>query len=182
MCKYHYENIFNSVEDSRCDKVHFDCVTYNTGKTIDAGELMNIINELSCNKSPGLYGLTAEHIKFADSQLVVLLSILVSSILVHGNIPKSITESVIVLAIKDKNRRVNEKGNYRPTYLSMDKYLQTKGLQTLLDICYTYGCEHNIQYNAGKSLVMYYDSRNANLVREMTLGKKLNFATSYKYL
>ena len=43
--------------------------------TIDAGELTNIINELSCNKSPGLGGLTAEHIKFADSQLVVLLSI-----------------------------------------------------------------------------------------------------------
>ena len=29
---------------------------------------------------------------------------------------------------------------------------------------------------------MYFDSRNANLAREMTLGgKKLNFATSYKY-
>ena len=36
-------------------------------------------------------------------------------------------------------------------------------------------------FNAVKSLVM--DSRNANLSREMTLGgKKLNFATSYKYL
>ena len=29
---------------------------------------------------------------------------------------------------------------------------------------------------------MYFDSRNANLAREMTLGKKLNFATSYKCL
>ena len=50
-------------------------------------------------------------------------------------------------------------------------------------ICYTYGCEHDVQYNAGKSLVMYFDCRNANLARETTLGgKKLNFATSYKYL
>ena len=93
--KYHYENIFNSVKDSRCDKVHFDCVTCNTGMTIDAGELMNFIDELSCNKSPSLDGLTAEHIKFADSQLVVLLSILlysiVSYILVHSYIPKSIS-------------------------------------------------------------------------------------------
>ena len=46
--------------------------------TIDAGELMNIINELSCNKSLGLDGLSAEHIKFADSQLMILLSILLS--------------------------------------------------------------------------------------------------------
>ena len=30
---------------------------------------------------------------------------------------------------------------------------------------------------------MYFDSRNANLAMEMTLGgKTLNFATSYKYL
>ena len=58
-----------------------------------------------------------------------------------------------------------------------------KGLQALLDICYTYGCEHEIQYNAGKSQVLYFDSRNANLAREITLGeKKLNFATSYNCL
>ena len=84
---------------------------------IDTGELMNIINELSCNKSPGLDGLTAEHIKFADSQLLILLPIVVSSTLVHGYIPKAITESVIVSVIKDKNRRVNKKGNHRPMCL-----------------------------------------------------------------
>ena len=78
MWKYYFENIFNSVKDSRCDKVHFGCVTDKTGMNINAGELMNIINELSCNKSLGLDGLTAEHIKFADSQLVILLSILLS--------------------------------------------------------------------------------------------------------
>ena len=107
--------------------------------TVDAGEMTSIINDLSCNKSPGLDGLTAEHMKYVDSQLLVLLSALVSSILVHGYIPKVITESVIVPVIKDKNRRVNDKGNYRPICLSnigskiieavllncMDVYLQT---------------------------------------------------------
>ena len=63
MWKYHYENSFNSVKDSCCDIVQFDCVTNNTGKTIDAGELVNIINELSWNKSPSMDGLTSEHIK-----------------------------------------------------------------------------------------------------------------------
>ena len=58
-----------------------------------------------------------------------------------------------------------------------------KGLQTLLDICYTYGWEHDVQYNAGKSLVIYFDCRNTNLASEITLGgKKLNFTTSCKYL
>ena len=60
---------------------------------------MNSINTLSCNMSPGLDGLTAEHIQFADSELVVLSSILVSSILVPGYISKSITESVLMLRV-----------------------------------------------------------------------------------
>ena len=57
-----------------------------------------------------------------------------------------------------------------------------KGLQTLLDIYYTYGCEHDIQYNVGKFFFMYVESRNINIAREITLeGNKLNVATSYKY-
>ena len=80
--------------------------------------MTSIINDLSYNKSPGLDGLTAEHIKYADHQLLVLLSALVSSILVHGYIPTIITESVIVPVIKYKNRRVNDKGNYRLVCLS----------------------------------------------------------------
>ena len=77
--------------------------------------------------------------KYADSQLLVLLSALVSSFLVHWYIPKVITESVIVSVIKDNNRRVNDKGNYRPICLTnigskiveavllnrMDVFLQT---------------------------------------------------------
>ena len=78
---------------------------------IDAGEMMSIINDLSCNKSPGLDGLTAEHMKYADSQLLVLFcpSVLYSG---AGNVPKAITESVIVSFIKHKNRHVNDKANF----------------------------------------------------------------------
>ena len=58
-----------------------------------------------------------------------------------------------------------------------------KGLQTLLDCCYIHGCEYDVIINAYKSLIIYFDSRNANLAREMTLGRtKLNFVTSCKYL
>ena len=49
--------------------------------TVDAGEMTSIINDLSSNKSPGLDDLTAEHMKYADSELLVLLSALVSSAL-----------------------------------------------------------------------------------------------------
>ena len=57
-----------------------------------------------------------------------------------------------------------------------------KGLQTLLDCCYIYGCEYDVQFNASKSLIIYFDFRNVNLARERTLGRtNLNFATSCTY-
>lgn len=55
MWKHHYEHLFNDVEDSRCDKVCYDCSTDNTGMTVGAVELMDIINGLSKNKSPVRY-------------------------------------------------------------------------------------------------------------------------------
>ena len=51
-------------------------------------------------------------------QLSELMSTLVSSIVVHGHLPQSMNESVIVPIIKDKNKRVNDKNNYRPICLS----------------------------------------------------------------
>ena len=76
MWKYHNENIFNTVQVSRCNKAYIDLcqdnIDFNTGMTVDAGEITSIINDSSCNKSPGLDGLTAEHMNYADSQLLVL--------------------------------------------------------------------------------------------------------------
>ena len=46
------------------------------------------------------------------------MSTLVSSIVVHGHVPHYMNESVIVPIIKDKNKRVNDKNNYRPICLS----------------------------------------------------------------
>ena len=77
-----------------------------------------VIDDLASNKSPGLDGLSAEHFKFAHSRLLALMSTLVSSIVVHGHVPHNMNESVIVPIIKDKNKRVNDKNNYRPICLS----------------------------------------------------------------
>ena len=57
-------------------------------------------------------------LRFAHSILSELMSTLVSSIVVHGHLPQSMNESVIVPIIKDKNKRVNDKNNYLPICLS----------------------------------------------------------------
>ena len=76
------------------------------------------VNDLACNKSPGLDGVSAEHMKFAGPKLCVLMSMVISSIFTHGFIPRSMMDSVIVPVIKNKNKRINDKGNYRPICLS----------------------------------------------------------------
>ena len=51
--------------------------------TVDLFEMKAVIDDLACNKSPGLDGLSSEHFKFAHSRLPALLSTLVTSIVVH---------------------------------------------------------------------------------------------------
>ena len=57
-----------------------------------------------------------------------------------------------------------------------------KGLQKLLDMCFTYGCSHDIQFNPLKSVVMYIDSRKLGAARPMVIGSdQLNFVSYYTF-
>ncbi len=58
-----------------------------------------------------------------------------------------------------------------------------KGLQKLLYLIHTYGCNHDIEFNPSNSSVMYIDSRKAGNEQSMTIcGKMLNVVTSFSYL
>ena len=81
---------------------------------VSVEEMRMIFNDLACNKSPGLDNIYAGHMKFAGPILSVLMAIVVSSIITHGVMPRALTGSVIIPVIKNKNKRVNDKGIYRP--------------------------------------------------------------------
>ena len=66
--------------------------------SVSPSEITEIINDLPCNKSPGSDGLTSEHLKYASSQLSVLLS----AILVHGRVPSAMLTSVMIPIVKKK--------------------------------------------------------------------------------
>ena len=53
-----------------------------------------------------------------DPPLLVLLSILMSSVLIHGYVPKSKLRSVIVPIITIKTIRISDKDNYIPICIS----------------------------------------------------------------
>ena len=65
------------------------------GMCVTPNEIADIVAEMSCNKSPGLDDLTSEHLKKANCQLSVLLSILLSALLVHGRVPSDILKTKI---------------------------------------------------------------------------------------
>ena len=102
MRKQHYAAIFNSVENSSCDQAHSDfCntntnITFDNGMTVDIFEMKAVIDDLASNKSSGLDVLSAEHFKFAHTRISALMSTLVSSIVVHGRLPQSMNESLMI--------------------------------------------------------------------------------------
>ena len=58
----------------------------------------------------------------------------------------------------------------------------SKGLQKLLDLSHTYGCNPDIECNPSKSSVMYIDSRKAGNAQNMTIGgNMLNVVTCFSY-
>ena len=76
--------------------------------SVSHSEITEIINDLPCNKSPGLDGLTSEHLKYADSQMSVLLSVLMSAILVvHDRVPSAMLKSVMIPIVKNKNKHIS---------------------------------------------------------------------------
>ena len=122
MWQEHYSHIFNMVSESNCKSLRADLCKedslFDNDIIFTASEIEEIIKDLACNKSPGLDGISSEHIKFAGHQLSVLLSILMSAVLVHGYVPKSMLNSVIVPIIKNKNKRTSDKDNYIPVCIS----------------------------------------------------------------
>ena len=116
--KKHFQDIFNCLKQEKKNGHSF--VLENTAKEIAVSYLMVIeaIKELSINKSCGLDGITAEHLKHASAKLPYLLSMAITGFFVHGFLPDAMLSVLIVPVIKDKAGNINAKDNYRPIALA----------------------------------------------------------------
>ena len=65
-------------------------------------------------KAAGLDGLAAEHFVFSHSIICVHLSLLFTSILIHGYLSASLMKSAIVPILKNRQGDTSDKNNYRP--------------------------------------------------------------------
>ncbi len=81
-------------------------------------EISELIKGLFKVKASGIDSLSSEHLKYASLQLPTLLALFTSTVLIHGYLPLCLIKSVIVPIVKDKNKRISDKLNYRPIGLS----------------------------------------------------------------
>ena len=87
---------------------------YDLDVEVSQPEVINAIKELSDNKSCGLDGIHAEHLKHCSDILISLLSKCFTGLLVHGTLPESMIYVVLVPIVKNKRASICSKANYRP--------------------------------------------------------------------
>ena len=58
-----------------------------------------------------------------------------------------------------------------------------KGLQRIIDVSYTYGCDNDIIFNSAKSQLMFFDTLKYGHMKDILLGQNaLSVTKSYTYL
>ena len=118
MWKNHYYELFNSVEPKNFDLSVFCNLKYETSFAVTKPEITKFINKLPNAKTPGIDNLTAEHLKNSSPRLHFILSMLFSSLIIHGFLPAKMISTVLVPIVKNKCGKLSSKSNFRPIGLS----------------------------------------------------------------
>ena len=116
--KKHFDDIFNCLKSKKEYATSFILNNSINEITVNPYTVFEAIRELSLNKSCGIDGITAEHLRYASERLVYLLSLVFTGFIVHGFLPDSMISVMIVPVIKDKAGAINSKDNYRPIALA----------------------------------------------------------------
>ena len=96
-------------------------------------EIKSAIEGMKGNKASGTDNVFAEHLKYAGATIHVLLSICFNACMVHGFLPSTMTDTILVPIIKDMTGNASSKANYRPIVLTsvLSKVFETALLSKL---------------------------------------------------
>ena len=114
----HFSALLNSVQNEGskpfvCESIDRDMHNEDT-IVITAPDVRECLKTIKLGKAAGLDGLAAEHFVFSHSIICVHLSLLFTSILIHGYLPASLMKSAIVPILKNRQGDTSDKNNYRP--------------------------------------------------------------------
>ena len=94
MWLHHYQFLLNSIPGSPVNikKINEYCsnVQLNVQMIVNVKEIQDIIHAMPVGKAPGYDSVSNEHFKYANEKLHVLMSLLYSSMLIHGFLPDAI--------------------------------------------------------------------------------------------
>lgn len=117
MWKEHFGELLNSSKDV----TKRDCVTAALASlemdercSIEVGDIVKAMKELKKGKCKGLDGLTGEHIKYADDNIVIYIKWVFNCMIGHGYLPGKLMDTCLVSLVKDKKEDISNKDNYRP--------------------------------------------------------------------
>ena len=116
--KNHFQEIFNCLKTKEEHSISYNLEDTISNISISVCMVKDAIKELGLNKSCGLDGITAEHLKYASQRLYYFLSMCLTGFFIHGFLPESMMSVLIVPVIKDKAGNINSKDNYRPIALA----------------------------------------------------------------
>ena len=132
---------------------------------VDANMVIEAIKELGLNKSAGMDGITAEHLKYASKELPYLLSMCITSCFSHGYLPESMFSVIIAPVIKDKAGNINTKDNHRPIALAsiISKVVEIIMLNHMETYLITQHNQFGFKKRPGKELVNRYKAKGSGI-------------------
>jgi hypothetical protein len=115
-----YSKLMNSVPASRIDKPYVNetldrvLYTYDGSMVVNPSELKSIIAQLDNDKSSGPDDVYAEYYKCASDRLLVLLTMCMTAMFVHNEIPEDMIRVLLVPIVTAKNGDISSSDKYRP--------------------------------------------------------------------
>ena len=136
MWRSQYNDLFNCIKNYT--NVHHDLynnVCYEPDIEVSHDDITSGIEGLANNKSCGLDGVSAEHLKHSSNRIVPMLAMCFTGLFIHGMLPPSMISVVLVPIVKDKRASVCSTSNYRPIALAsiMSKLLEKIILNRISD-------------------------------------------------
>ena len=134
--------LLNCINDDDVNTLSVD-VTFSNDIYVTVTDIEAVVGQLDKNKSCGLDGIYAEHLKYCSRRILPLLAMCISALFIHGFLPDSMLSVVLVPVIKDKCRKINDSDNYRPIALAsvgliskvVEKILLTRMSDLLITTC-----------------------------------------------
>ena len=123
-----YKNLYNSVSfdsndmDSLLTKVdkliNGDCNVDHTNSVIKVNDVVEAISQIKHGKKDGYSLIYTDHFINGTNKLYIMLSLLFSSMIVHGFSPDGLNISTIQPLVKNKRKSLNDSSNFRAIALS----------------------------------------------------------------